>query len=107
MPASSFSSPACRSRNRARPWVRSVRILLLVLALLPVLATQAMAHGSLTRATPGEGGRLTSVPHELRLTFSESVELALGRLALVGPGGAVTLGPLALAPDSAQVLVAG
>lgn len=108
MPTSSICFLICRRRHRARPrWVRTVRIFLLTLALLPMLASQAMAHGSLTKATPGDGDRLTSVPRELRLTFNEAVELALSHLALVGPGGAVSLSPLTIAPDSAKVLVVG
>jgi putative copper export protein/methionine-rich copper-binding protein CopC len=76
-----------------------------LLALFLLLPGQAFAHGELRSATPGDGDHLSVAPRELRLTFTEAVELALARLALTGPGGAVELGPLALHPDSATVLI--
>lgn len=66
----------------------------------------ASAHGALRRSQPAANARLSAAPRELRLTFTEVVELPVARLTLLGPGGdAVALAPLALAPDSAQVLV--
>lgn len=70
-----------------------------------LLPTEALAHGMLQKATPGDGDQLTTAPRELRLTFTEDVELAFARLALKGPGGPVALAPPALASDSARVLV--
>ncbi|HEX5870384.1 MAG TPA: copper resistance protein CopC, partial [Longimicrobium sp.] len=65
------------------------------------------AHGALQRSEPGQGAHLSTAPRELRLTFNESVELAVARLQLIGPDSAsVELGPLALDPDSATVLIA-
>jgi putative copper export protein/methionine-rich copper-binding protein CopC len=74
----------------------------LAMLLLPSLA---LAHTGLQSASPGDGDHLSVAPHELRLTFTEAVELALARLALTGPDGAVEVASLALHPDSATVLV--
>ena len=76
-----------------------------LLALFLLLPGQAWAHGELRSAAPGDGDHLSVAPRELRLTFTEAVELALARLALTGPSGPVELAPLALHPDSATVLV--
>ena len=105
------ATPGPRAESRARRgttrrWLRVFVSLSLATALLPLAATRAHAHGALTRSTPAAGDRLTAVPRELRLTFSEDVELALARLALDGPHGVVALGALSLAPDSSRVLVA-
>ena len=75
------------------------------LALLTVAPSQLTAHGVLRRAVPGNGDHLTAVPRELRLTFTEPVEVAVARLELSGPNGPVALAPLALDPDSSTVLV--
>lgn len=75
------------------------------MALLPLRS--AYAHGALQRAVPAQNARVASIPRELRLTFTEPVILAVAALELVGPGNRpVSLGPLALARDSSQVLVA-
>jgi copper transport protein len=84
-------------------------LLSLLQALLLSLVTpaRAYAHGALRRAVPASNGRVSTAPRELRLTFTERVELAVARLTLAGPGGpAVELMPLATAPDSGNVLVA-
>lgn len=78
---------------------------MLVWLAVSFLPSLALAHTALRSATPGAGDHLSAAPRELRLTFTEAVELALARLALTGPDGAVELGPLALHPDSATVLV--
>lgn len=86
---------------RLRRWI--VPAGLLLLTLLPV---PAWAHGALRGSSPASGAHLAVAPRELRLTFSERVELAVAQLQLVGPDSVpVPLGPLALAPDSAGVLV--
>ncbi|HET7275878.1 MAG TPA: copper resistance protein CopC [Longimicrobiaceae bacterium] len=76
-----------------------------LLALVLLLPNPAFAHGALKSATPGEGDTLSVAPGELRLTFTEAVELAVSRLDLTGPNGPVALAALALDPDSATVLV--
>lgn len=93
----------CTAQVRTR---RSIRVgAALALALLGLFPGQLAAHGALRRAVPGNGDHLSAVPRELRLTFTESVELAVARLELIGPRGPVALGPLALDSDSATVLV--
>ncbi|HEX8431593.1 MAG TPA: CopD family protein [Longimicrobium sp.] len=83
---------------------------MLILAVLVIalgLPSHALAHGALRRSEPANGAHLAVAPRELRLTFNESVELAVARLQLVGPdSAAVVLGPLTLAVDSSMVLVA-
>lgn len=96
-----------RPRLASRPPLRAPVALLLALTMFPFLPFPALAHGTLQRATPGDGDQLSAVPRELRLTFTEDVEVDLTRLALTGPGGRVALAPLELAPDSATVVVAG
>jgi putative copper export protein/methionine-rich copper-binding protein CopC len=81
--------------------------MLLVLGLSLLSPTPGYAHGALRRSEPGQGAHLSTAPGELRLTFTENVELAVARLQLAGPAGAsLALGPLALHPDSATVLIA-
>lgn len=85
---------------------RRASVLLAVLAAISLLLpSDGLAHGALRKANPGDGDHLSVAPAELRLTFTEAVELAVTRLSLAGPDGAVALAPLTLAPDSATVLV--
>lgn len=101
------SGAAGRGRAAAasrRPgWMALLCAAVLLLAALPATA---WAHGALRSSQPAEGAHLTVAPRELRLTFTEVVELNFARLSLSGPNGPVALGALALAPDSATVLVA-
>lgn len=92
--------------HRSQPALRPHRVAVLALLLffLPLLPTPAFAHGALRSATPGEGDQLSAAPRELRLTFTEAVEIAVSRLRLTGPAGPVALGPLAVSPDPANVL---
>lgn len=79
----------------------------LVMALAGVLVsvTLAYAHGTLRRSAPAKDQHLSAAPTEIRLTFTEAVELSLARVALAGPSGQVALGRLSLA-DSARVVIA-
>lgn len=52
------------------------------------LVTPASAHAELVRSTPANGARLEAPPPEVRLRFTESVNLIEGGMRLVGPGGA-------------------
>jgi len=81
----------------------SVRIpLSLALALA---ATQAFAHAQLEKATPAVGGTVASAS-EIRLEFSEGVELKFTKVSLTGPGGAVPLGAAKTEPGNQAVLIA-
>ena len=67
--------------------------------------TLAYAHGALRRSTPAKGQHLSVAPSEIRMTFTEAIELPLARVVLAGPAGPVELGGLSVA-DSAMVLIA-
>ena len=102
-----ISTGAAGPRRRA-PGARHPGWMALLCAAMLILAApgSAWAHGALRSSRPAEGAHLTVAPRELRLTFTEAVELNFAQLALSGPNGSVALGALALAPDSATVLVA-
>lgn len=87
--------------------LRTVTVLLLAFLAGGLVPARAFAHGALRSASPADGDRLSIAPRELRLTFTEAVELAVSRLSLTGPDGSVALAPLTLAPDSATVLIGG
>ncbi|MDF1504112.1 copper resistance CopC family protein, partial [Roseisolibacter sp. H3M3-2] len=87
---------------------RAARRLALALALLlPFLEPRAAgAPGALRSSAPARGSRLAAVPRTLRLTFTERVELAVTRLALVGPGGRAVALSAPRAGDAPTVVVA-
>ena len=82
------------------------RSLLLSSACLVVLmgAAPAFAHALLESAVPPVGGTVAP-PSEIRITFSEGVEPKFSGVALSGPGGAVPVGPAAVAPDDDKVMI--
>lgn len=86
--------------------VRVAVVALLLLAGLLAVPSGAAAHGALRRSEPAAGARLDVAPRVVRLVFTEPVELAVARVALLGPGGP----PVALSAlrrgDSASVIVA-
>ena len=96
--AGECTAPAMRRRPAAA-------LLLLVLgALAPA---QAFAHGALRSSVPSAGSRLSAVPRELRLNFSEPPELDFTAVTLIGPDGAtVALGPVRIASDARRAVVA-
>lgn len=100
-----------RSRSGLR-WPRRVvgrtrRVMGLALVALVLWPAAARAHLKLQSAQPAAGDTLTTVPTELRLTFSQPVELAFSRLTLIGPdGGEVALGELRTEPGTPTVLTA-
>lgn len=67
-----------------------------LLALL-VSTTSAFAHGKLVTSTPANGANLDRSPSEVRMQFSEPVEVAFTTVKLIGPAskevptGVVTL----------------
>jgi copper resistance protein C len=67
-------------------------------------ATQAFAHAQLEKATPPVGSTV-SPPSEIRLEFSEGVELKFTKVTLTGPGGAAALGAATTAPGNQAVLI--
>jgi putative copper export protein/methionine-rich copper-binding protein CopC len=94
-----------RAGRTGRTQAAAFTLLLALLSL--VFPVEGHAHGALRRSEPSSGAHLSAAPRELRLTFTEDVELAVARLQLIGPDSAsMGLGPLALHPDSATVVIA-
>lgn len=85
----------------------AARGLLLLACLASGLPSIGHAHGLLRRSSPAAGDTLSVAPRELRLTFSEPVQLPFARVELLGPGGApVQLAELITPADSPQVVIA-
>jgi len=53
---------------------------------IALIATYAFAHAQLEKASPPVGGTVASAS-EIRLTFTEGVELKFTKVSLTGPGG--------------------
>ena len=87
--------------------MRSGLIALLCSALLTMAAPAPLwAHGKLKSSTPAAGAHLAQVPLQLRLEFTESVELAFTLVRLASASGQqIALAPLALATDSRRAVV--
>jgi putative copper export protein/methionine-rich copper-binding protein CopC len=66
----------------------------LALALFLLFPARAAAHAHLESTMPASGDTVKVAPRELRLTFSEGVELALSEIRLVSARGDVALAPL-------------
>lgn len=70
-------------------------------------AKVAAAHPRLVRAVPAAASHVKTRPHELSVTFNESLTVALSRLTLLNPAGQpVTLDTLKFAPDDTRTLTA-
>jgi copper resistance protein C len=69
-----------------------------------LIATPALAHAQLEKATPPVGGTVASAS-EIRLEFSEGVEPKFTKVSLTGPGGAVPLGAANTEPSNQAVLI--
>lgn len=85
------------------------RIVMLAIALgawMGIPAT-AFAHGGLKRSAPKAGSALDTIPHELRLEFTEAVALRLTKIVVSGPDGlSIALHPLSFLGDSKKEVVA-
>lgn len=85
-------------------------VFLAALGVAVLLLTQpsvALAHPFLRRSTPAAADTVTAPPLQLRLTFSEAIELRFSRLELLGADGTpVPLAPLAIVPDSLGTIMA-
>ena len=96
----SLLRPVCRAQRR-------MAIVLLLGALCLAMPGTAQAHGALRRSTPKAGAMLDTIPRELRLEFSEQLELRLTKLVLTGPAGrVVALGALAFGDNSRRIVLA-
>ncbi|MCF6746134.1 copper resistance protein CopC [Blastococcus sp. KM273128] len=52
-----------------------------------VAARPASAHATLASTTPADGARLSAAPSQVRLEFTEAVELGAGYARVLAPGG--------------------
>ena len=83
------------------------RILIVALASALTLGFvgEASAHAHLKTATPAAGSAVTASPSELRLGFTEGVNLKFTGVSVTGPAGApVSTGAVALEPGDDKVL---
>jgi copper resistance protein C len=61
------------TKNRLMKWLRDIGVMLL---LTGASVEQAHAHAFLNRAEPPVGSRVIVMPHEVRIWFTERIELA-------------------------------
>jgi methionine-rich copper-binding protein CopC len=70
------------------------------------LASPALAHANLVSATPAAKAMAMPPPTELRLKFSEGIELKFSKVKLTGPDKKVIeTGPVRLAPGDNTTLI--
>ena len=79
--------------------------LALAAALLLGSIAAASAHAHLKIATPAPDSTVAALPTELRLGFTEGVNLKFTGVAVTGPAGAVPTGAAALAPGDNKILI--
>ena len=78
----------------ARTTARRVIVSTLLAVLFGLLfASSAAAHAELTNITPASGAQLTRPPVEVRMTFTESVNLVAGGIRLIDDRGATVRTP--------------
>jgi copper resistance protein C len=78
----------------------------LAMAVLVTIAAAAEAHAFLEHAIPRVGGTVSTGPAELRLQFSEAIELPFCRVDLATQDGEkIETGPLSTDPDDERQLV--
>ncbi len=111
VPATSAVAPAASAAADASPRSRTAGAAALVLAvlvtgLLLTWGAPALAHAVLVEAVPADRSALAGPPDEVRLTFSEPVEVATGALRVFDADAErIDLGPRA-SDDPAVVTVA-
>jgi len=80
------------------------KTLILAAAAFALVAGQAAAHARLITGSP-KAGTTVAAPSELKLTYSESLDLKGCSLKVSGPGGAaVATGALALDPANKRIV---
>ena len=83
-----------------------IRIFALTSALTLASVGDASAHAHLKTATPGAESTVEAAPSELRLGFTEGLNLKFTGVSVTGPAGTpVSTGSAALAPGDDKVLV--
>jgi hypothetical protein len=92
------------SRSKAR---RTFLAAVVITAMPLAAATSAWAHAALSQAVPAVGSTIAQpAPTELRLSFTEPLELAFTKVTVKGPDGQPTgTGQLSLDPADAKILV--
>ena len=76
----------------------------LILGLAAGAAGPSAAHAFLQQASPRVGSVVAAPPSEVRLSFSEPLEIAFSRFTVTGPPGFGGLGPVALAATDPRSL---
>jgi methionine-rich copper-binding protein CopC len=80
------------------------KTLILAAALSALMVGQAAAHARLITGSP-KAGTTVAAPSELKLTYSESLDLSGCSLKVAGPGGAaVPTGALAIDPKNKRIV---
>jgi len=69
--------------------MRKIANFIATASLASVLATGALAHAMLERASPPVGGSVSGSPGEVRLWFSEAIEPRFSGAEVTGPAGRV------------------
>ena len=69
-----------------------------------LVGARAFAHAQREKATPAVGGTVAAAS-EIRLEFSEGVELKFTKVPLPGPGGAAALGAARTESGNQAVLI--
>lgn len=85
---------------------RSVPAVLLAACVFALYPGRAVAHPFLRRSSPAASDTLATSPSQLRLVFSEPIELRFTRVQLLGPDGVPgSLGAPTIVPDSLGTVV--
>lgn len=99
MPLPSRPAPPVPTSNSRPRRARVAAWLALVLLALAASAGGAAAHTRLDRSAPAAGDTVRALT-EVRLVFTQGVEPRYTQMRLVGPAGAVALGPVREVPGS-------
>jgi len=86
--------------------IRTITLGFLILFLMILLAAEAGAHAFLGSAVPAVGSTVASAPKELRLRFTEAVEVRFSHVTVTREGGK-EIRPLTIAavPSDPQMIV--
>ncbi|MCP9234140.1 copper homeostasis periplasmic binding protein CopC [Mesorhizobium sp. LMG 17147] len=88
-----------------------MRTIRLIAALAPLglpISGQALAHARLLQATPEYDSTIATPPTEIRLRFSEAIEVRFSGIDLSGPDGAkITTGEIAVRDKVMVIPVSG
>ena len=81
-----------------------MRKMLILAAAVSLVAGAANAHARLITASP-KAGTTVAPPKQLKLTYSESIDLSGSNVKVAGPPGAVATGALSLDPKSKRTVI--